>query len=85
MYGKCLKSLYRHEGQFFLKILDEAIMIPTGFEGHEEPCYKVQCYEGQGFRTDISWLRKSLIGILYEIVDIPKQFKQKQLTIFDFI
>lgn len=84
MKDKCLKSLYRNEGQFYLKILDEAITVPTGFLD-KEPCYKVQCYEGQGFRTDITWLRKSLIGSLYEIVDIPDKFKKKQLTIFDFI
>ena len=32
-----------------------------------------------------SWMRKSLIGVLYEIVDIPESKKPKQYSIYDYI
>lgn len=86
MNGKCLKSLYRDFNQFYLKILDYQVTTPTGFADNVKvPCFKVQCYEGQGFDTCIIWLREELIGSLYEIVDIPKKYQIKQYSIFDFI
>lgn len=60
--------------EFYMKILDEKICCPTGFSGIEEECYQVQCFEGQGYKTDVIWLRKSLIRTLYVIVDVPKKF-----------
>lgn len=86
---KCLCSNY-HDNikyEFYLQILDDDIVIPTGFSDGPEPCYKVKAFEGQEVNSSIIWLRKSLIGSLYVVVDIPNKFlnSYKQLTIFDFI
>lgn len=89
MLLKCLRSTYRgsKKDEFYLEILDEVVAIPSGFNQPED-CYKVRVFDGQGFKTDVHWLRKTLIGTLYEVVDTPNQFlpsQNKQLTIFDFM
>lgn len=86
---KCLQSTYHgsKKEEFYLQILDEDVVTPTGFVGTQEPCYKVKAFDGQGYKTDTTWLRKSLIGTLYEVVDTPQRFLKTnmQLSIFDFI
>ena len=84
---KCLKSLYRdtEKQQFYIKVYDVLKTTPTGFANCVEPCFDCKCFEGQGFDTSRNYLRCSLIGVLYEIVDIPDKFKKKIFTIFDFI
>lgn len=75
---KCIRSTYREAGalkeQFYAKVLDES---------KEE--ILTQCYPGQGMDETPSWMRKSLIGVLYEIVDIPESQKPKQYSIYDYI
>ena len=91
--GKCLKSTYRaDEYEFYLEILDEEIAVPDGFNDIDpQPCYKVRCYPGQGFGTDIGLIRKSLVtekGHLYKIVDIPEKYARPQYvqcSIFDYL
>ena len=80
----CLKSLYRHEGQFYIEVFGVRTAIPDGFSQPEQ-CFECRCFEGQGFDTSVSFLRTSLIGSLYEIVEKPKHFCYVQLTMFDLI
>lgn len=80
----CLKSTYRHEGQFYLEVFGVRNAIPTGFT-QPELCVECRCYEGQGFKTDVTLLRVSLIGSLYEVVEKPKQFCYEQLNMFDIM
>lgn len=58
---------------------------PTGFENAKQLCFDCKCYDGQGYRTERHYLRCCLIGILYEIVEIPRKFKETQMSIFDYI
>lgn len=83
----CLRSTYQEskDKQFYIKVYDVLIAEPTGFTNNKQLCFDCACYEGQGYRTERSYLRCELIGSLYEIVDIPKKFLQKQLSIFDFL
>lgn len=84
---KCLKSLYRdsQKEQFYVKIFGVVNTIPSGFKDIKELCFDCQCYEEQGMRVKRTYLRCSLIGSLYEIVDIPDKFRMKQYSIFDYI
>ncbi len=72
----CIHSTYgaRNGKEFYAEVLDE-----------NEKEILTKCYEGQEMRLDPTWLRKCLIGSLYEIVDKPSKFRQKnkQLSIFD--
>lgn len=86
----CLKSTY-HESdkhEFYVKVHKVVNAIPTGFKGIKELCFDCENFEGQNMNKDRGYLRCSLIGHLYEIVEIPDKFKQKPMkpmTIFDFI
>lgn len=86
----CLKSTY-HESdkhEFYVKVHKVVNVIPTGFKGIKELCFDCENFEGQNMNKDRSYLRCSLIGHLYEIVEIPNKFKQKPMkpmTIFDFM
>lgn len=88
---KCLKSIY-HESkkdEFYLKVLKVEYHTPTGFIGFKELCLLTdKLNEEQNIQGGESWLRASLIGVFYKIVDIPKQEKKNpsyvQTTIFDF-
>lgn len=84
---KCLKSLYRdsQKEQFYVKVFGVVNTIPSGFKDKKELCFDCQCYNGQGMKVERIYLRCSLIGSLYEIVDIPETFKMKQMSIFDFL
>lgn len=72
----CIHSIYgaRNGKEFHAEVLDET-----------EKEILTKCYEGQEMRLEPTWLRKCLIGSLYEIVDKPSKFRQriKQLSIFD--
>lgn len=83
----CLRSTY-HNGsdEVYIKVYSVLEATPTGFfEDMKELCFHCQCYEGQGYRTEPSYLRCSLLDSLYEVVEIPKRFKFEQTSIFDFI
>ena len=86
---KCLKSIY-HESkkdEFCLKVLKVEYHTPTGFTGFKELCLLTdKLNEEQNIQGGESWLRASLIGVFYEIVDIPKQKQKdyKQMSIFDY-
>lgn len=73
----CIHSTYgaNNGKEFYDEVLDET-----------EKEILCKSYEGQGMRGEPVWLRKCLIGGLYEIVSKPKKFRQslKQLSIFDF-
>lgn len=74
----CLKSIYgaRNGKEFYAEVIEE-----REFE------YDVVSYPGQEMKEGVSTLRKCLIGSLYEIVETPRSFinKNKQMSIFDFI
>lgn len=78
----CLKGIYQ---DVYIKVYDIVVTTPTGFSNIQEECFDCACYDGQGFDTSRHYLRTSLIGSLYKIVEIPKRFKERQLSIFDFI
>lgn len=86
----CLKSIY-HESkdkEFYIKVFNVGEYEPTGFINAKQLCFDCRCYEGQGYKTERSYLRCCLIGSLYEIVEIPRKFKESkiiQMSIFDFI
>lgn len=83
----CLKSIY-HESkdkEFYIKVFNVGEYEPTGFKNAKQLCFDCQCYARQGYIVERGFLRCSLIGSLYEIVDIPNEFKMKQLSIFDFM
>lgn len=73
----CIHSIYgaNNGKEFYDEVLDET--------ENEILC---KSYPEQGMKGDPVWLRKCLIGHLYEVVLKPNKFKQriKQLSIFDF-
>ena len=86
---KCLKSIY-HESkkeEFYLKVLKVEKHTPDGFTGLEELCFLTdRLNDKQNIVGGEKWIRISLLGIFYEIVDIPKEENKEytQMTIFDF-
>ncbi len=72
----CIHSIYgaNNGKEFYDEVLDET-----------EKEILCKSYEGQGMCGVPVWLRKCLIGSLYEVVTKPARFRQKikQLSIFD--
>ncbi len=72
----CLHSTYgaNNNKEFYTEVLDES-----------ENELLTRCYPKQHMQEDTTWLRKCLIGSLYEVVEKPKEFicTMKQLTIWE--
>lgn len=85
----CLHSIYHgsKDEEFYIKVFKVVEAIPTGFSGFKELCFDCQCYENQNYKVERNFLRVSLLGTFYEIVEIPDVFnkKKQKLTIFDFM
>ena len=73
----CIRSTYGacNGKEFYDEVIDE--------NENEILC---KSYPGQGMKGEAVWLRKCLIGHLYEVVLKPQNYKCsiKQFTIFDF-
>ena len=89
----CLKSTY-HESdkhEFYVKVHKVVNAIPTGFKGIKQLCFDCENFEGQNINKDRGYLRCSLIGHLYKIIEIPDKFLNnskkinRRLSIFDFL
>lgn len=80
----CLKSIYSDK-EFYIKVYDVVETIPSGFKDKIENCFDCACFDGQNYNTERTYLRCSLIDVLYKIVEIPKNFKEHQLSLFDFL
>lgn len=83
----CLKSNYHQSDsdEFYLKVLDVKKTVPTGFTGSKELCFYNEPFGNQNIKMEQSYLRCSLVGSLYKVVEIPSKFKARQLTLFDFL
>lgn len=73
----CIHSTYGacNGKEFYDEVIDE--------NENEILC---KSYPGQGMKGEAVWLRKCLIGHLYEVVLKPQKYKRniKQFSIFDF-
>ena len=83
----CLKSIFHQfdSEEYYLKVFSVKKVIPTGFAGFKELCFENEPFEGQNMQMGKQYLRCSLIGSLYKVVEIPSKFKERQMTLFDFI
>ncbi len=82
--NKCLKSTYHEyaKEEFYLEVFETDYQVPTGFAGHKELCLLCDTLDGK-VKEGKQWLRASLIGKLYIIVEKPKK-QPKQMSIFDY-
>lgn len=86
---KCLHSIYHgcKDEEFYLRVYDVDYVVPSGFSGFKELCFLVdKLDDNQNIQGGKEWLRVSLLGVFYEIVDMPKQTQKqyKQMSLFDF-
>ena len=83
----CLKSTYHNNSseEVYIKVFNVGKYEPSGFSNAKQLCFDCKCFDGQNYDTKRSFLRCCLLGTLYEVVPIPKKFKERQMTIFDFL